>query len=323
MIHLPKRKVSSKVLADQGLYWVVSYLFLLFLLFFLSWCFLTTVFLTLGGFGISSLLAWPFSEPLGKLLCWPLGPFIVLLFPDGVKGFCSDDFPSTFVQLFPVLISSGVCSAFILGVHADHWWVFSDEGFRVKTLLESLLSELSLLPFLEFFEFKLLSEFSLFIVVFVLFELDNDVEDFVGLGFQFIGVHGIEFKRLQSDAEGNLLLFLKLFLGLGHFSSGISTTSSGFLLVSSFLSSLLGFEHFLTLSLGLLKALLLFFGFFCLFLIFFFSELFFLFLLLLVEFLFLLSSDLLPLGLLLLQLCKLLLLGSPGFSPFCDVLFQL
>merc|ERR1719334_1489615 len=105
MIHLPKRKVSSKVLADQGLYlWVVSYLFLLFLLFFfflllfliffLSWCFLTAVFLTLWGFSISSFLAWSFSEPLGKLLCWPLGPFIVLLFPDGVKGFGSDDFPS-------------------------------------------------------------------------------------------------------------------------------------------------------------------------------------------------------------------------------------
>merc|ERR1719228_2363998 len=33
-----------------------------------------------------------------------------------------------------------------IGVHADHWWVFTNEGLWVKTLLQSLLSKLSLLP---------------------------------------------------------------------------------------------------------------------------------------------------------------------------------
>merc|ERR1719508_554276 len=109
-------------------------------------------------------------------------------FPDGIKRFCTDDFPATFIQLLSVVISSGVCSAFIFGVHADHWWVFANKGFWVKTLLQGLLSELSLLPLLQFLQVKFLCEFSLFIVVLVSLKLDNNVEDLVSLRLQLIRV---------------------------------------------------------------------------------------------------------------------------------------
>merc|ERR1719452_127395 len=67
-------------------------------------------------------------RPLGKFLRWSLGPFFVLLFPDGINRFCSDDLPATLIQLLPVVIGSGVSSALILGVHADHWWVFANKS---------------------------------------------------------------------------------------------------------------------------------------------------------------------------------------------------
>merc|ERR1719474_1125316 len=49
-----------------------------FVVFFLCSCFLTTFFLTLWGFSISSFLAGSLTEPLGKFLCWSLGPFFIL-----------------------------------------------------------------------------------------------------------------------------------------------------------------------------------------------------------------------------------------------------
>merc|ERR1712050_660193 len=141
-----------------------------------------------------------------KLLCWPLGPFFVLLFPDGIKRLGSDNLPTTFIQFLSVIIGSGVSSAFIFGVHANHWWVLSNKSFWVKTLLQCLLSELSLLSFLEFLQVKLLGKLPLFIIILVSLKLNNDVEDFSCLSLELIRVHGIKLKGLQSDAEGNLLL---------------------------------------------------------------------------------------------------------------------
>merc|ERR1712050_496742 len=185
-----------------------------------------------------------------KLLRWPLGPLFVLLFPDGIKRLGSDNLPTTFIQFLSVIIGSGVSSAFIFGVHADHWWVLSNKCFWVKTLLQCLLSELSLLSFLEFLQVKLLGKLSLFIIILVSLKLNNDVEDFSCLSLELIRVHGIKLKGLQSDAEGNLLLLLQLLLGLCHFPASIATssTSNRLLLISSFLTSLLGFKHFFSSS---------------------------------------------------------------------------
>merc|ERR1739838_1169197 len=59
--------------------------------------------------------------------------------------------------------------------------------------------------------------------------------------------------------KGNLLFFFKLFFGLGHFSAGIiwSTTSRLLCTSTTFLGSLLGFKHLLTLGFCFFKALLL------------------------------------------------------------------
>merc|ERR1711979_139201 len=185
-----------------------------------------------------------------KLLRWPLGPLFVLLFPDGIKRLGSDNLPTIFIQFLSVIIGSGVSSAFIFGVHADHWWVLSNKSFWVKTLLQCLLSELSLLSFLEFLQVKLLGKLPLFIIILVSLKLNNDVEDFSCLSLELIRVHGIKLKGLQSDAEGNLLLLLQLLLGLCHFPASIATssTSNRLLLISSFLTSLLGFKHFFSCS---------------------------------------------------------------------------
>jgi len=69
--HLIKR---SEVCSEHCLlfFFLLFFLFFLFLLFFiiiiLCWCFLTTILLTLWGLSITSLLAWPLTEPLRKFL---------------------------------------------------------------------------------------------------------------------------------------------------------------------------------------------------------------------------------------------------------------
>merc|ERR1719249_233769 len=61
---------------------------------------------------------------------------------------------------------------------------------------------------------------------------------------------------------GNLLLLLKLFLGLGHFSASIICRASSyrFLLVATILLGLLSFKHLLPGSFSFFKLLLLFFS---------------------------------------------------------------
>merc|ERR1719278_651997 len=167
---LPTRNVS----ADRGfkeavlLLLIVLLLLLLFLLvILLGGSLLATILLTLGCGSISGLLAGPLAEPLGQLLGGPLGPLIELLLPDGVQGLCADDLPATLVQLLPVLVGPCVGPPLVLGVHADHGGVLANKGLRVKTLLQGLLSQLSLLPLLQLLKVVILGDSSLLVVVFV------------------------------------------------------------------------------------------------------------------------------------------------------------
>merc|ERR1712235_155410 len=190
---------------------LIFFLFIIFLLLCsCSFFFLTT----LWGLWVSLLLAWSLSKPLGESSGRSLAPFIVFLFPARFKVFSSDNFPASLIHFLSVIIRSGICSTLILGVHADLWWVLSSKGLWVKTLLKGLSSELSLLSLLELLEVKLLSEFPLLIVIFVSLKLDDDLEELLSLGLDLIRVHGLKFKWLDSDAKGNLLLFLKLLLTL-------------------------------------------------------------------------------------------------------------
>merc|ERR1719151_461369 len=182
--------------------------------------------------------------------------------------------------------------------------VLANKGLRVKTLLQGLLSQLSLLPLLQLLKVPLLVHPLLLVVVLVGLQLDDNVEQLGGLSLQVVGVHGVKLQGLDSDGEGDLLLLLQLLLGLGHLLEGVValSASSGLLGGSASLVSLLGIEHLLPLGLGLFQALLLLLGLSGPLVCLLFPQLLLLFLLGLVELLLLLGPDLLPLGLLLLQL---------------------
>ena len=94
----------------------------------------------------------------GVLTLGPLLPLIVLLLPQSLQVFSSDNLPAlhatfhvnllsqivescpsnkpptnrnatyAFVQLPPVLVCAGVSSALVLGVHADLGWVLASQG---------------------------------------------------------------------------------------------------------------------------------------------------------------------------------------------------
>merc|ERR1711937_916794 len=167
-------------------------LFLLLFFLFFSSSFFGFFFTTLWSLGITSLLAWPLSEPLGEPPCRSLGEFGQLVLPGRFKSFGTKDLSSTFVELLPVSVAPGVCPPLVLGEHSDGGRVLAGEGLRVKTLLDGLVSHLKLLSFSQFFEFVLLILVSLFEVVFVSLEGHNGVPDLVGLGPQFIRVHRLE-----------------------------------------------------------------------------------------------------------------------------------
>merc|ERR1711936_1256103 len=293
-------------------------LLLLFIVLLVSWSSLS-ILLTLWGLGISLLLTGPLTKPLGQLLGGSLGELVVLLLPGGLEVLGSDDLPATLVQLLPVVVGPGVGSALVLGVHADLGWVLASQGLWVKTLLQGLGSQLSLLPLLQFLEIKFLCQLPLLVVVFVSLKLDDGLEEVLNLALQLIRVKSLQLKRLDSDAEGNLLLLLQLLLGLGELLAGVrdGSASHGLLLVQLFcLLGLLGLKHLLPLGFGLLQPLLLLLGFLGLPLSLLLLQLLLLLSLLLVKLLLLLGSDLLPLGLLLLELGELVLFLLPGLSPF-------
>merc|ERR1719365_458561 len=145
---LPTRNVSAdRRFKEAGLLLLIV---LLLLLLFLA------VLLLLRCGSITGLLAGPLPEPLGQLLGWPLGPLLELLLPDGVQGLGTDDLPATLVQLLPVLVGPCVSPPLVLGVHANHGGVLANKGFRVKTLLQGLLSQLGLLSLLQLLKVPLL-----------------------------------------------------------------------------------------------------------------------------------------------------------------------
>merc|ERR1719384_1703863 len=182
--------------------------------------------LALGSLGSSLLLAGPLAEPLGQLLGGSLAPFIVLLLPGGLEVFGSDNLPASFVELLSVIVRSGIGSPLVLGVHADLGRVLSNKSLRVETLFQGLGSELSLLPLLQFLQVQLLGELPLFIVILVSLHLDDGLEELLSLGLEFIGVHLLKGEGLDSDAQSDLLLLLKLLLGLGEFLAGIISRST-------------------------------------------------------------------------------------------------
>merc|ERR1711997_277965 len=140
-------KYSSNI--SLFLFFVVFLLVLLLLVVILLSRGSLSLLLSLRSLGVSLLLAGPLTKPLRQLLGRPLGELVVFLLPGGLEVFSSDHLPATFVQLLPVVVRSGVSSALILGVHADLGWVLASQGLGVKTLLQSLGSQLGLLPLLH------------------------------------------------------------------------------------------------------------------------------------------------------------------------------
>merc|ERR550519_2187055 len=195
-------------------------LLLLFIVLLVSWSSLS-ILLTLWGLGVSLLLAGPLTKPLGQLLGGSLGELVVLLLPGRLKVLGSDNLPATLVQLLPVVVGPGVGSALVLGVHADLGWVLASQGLWVKTLLQGLGSQLSLLPLLQFLEIRFLCQLPLLVVVFVSLKLDDGLEEILNLSLQLIRVKSLQLKRLDSDAECDLLLLLQLLLGLGELLAGV------------------------------------------------------------------------------------------------------
>merc|ERR1719238_2404071 len=168
-----------------------------------------SILLTLWGVGVSLLLAGPLTKPLGQLLGGSLGELVVLLLPGGLEVLGSDNLPATLVQFLPVVVGPGVGSALVLGVHADLGWVLASQGLGVQTLLQSLGSQLSLLSLLQFLEIEFLGEFPLLVIVFVSLKLDDGLEQVLHLGLHLVGVESLQLQRLDSDAESDLLLFLR------------------------------------------------------------------------------------------------------------------
>merc|ERR1712077_142217 len=103
------------------------FLFLLLIVFLLI-LFLLIVLLVIRGLGVSLLLAGPLTKPLGQLLGGSLGELVVLLLPGGLQVLGPDDLPSALVELLPVVVGPGVCSALVLGVHADLGGVLASQG---------------------------------------------------------------------------------------------------------------------------------------------------------------------------------------------------
>merc|ERR1719233_1188682 len=230
---------------------LLLFLFLLILfLLGLSTSLSTSIFLTLRGLRISSLLAWPHAEPLGQLLGGALLELGQLLLPHALQPFGPDDLSTTLVELLPVAIGPGVRPPLVLGEHVDGGGVLLGEGLGVQALLDGLVPQLQLLG--QLLELVVLVQLPLLVVVLVSLQGHDGVPDLVRLPPQLIRVHGVEVEGLDADGQGDLHLLLHLFLGLGHLLAGIHGGASG-LLATLFL----GGEHLLPLPLVVFHLLLL------------------------------------------------------------------
>merc|ERR1719369_2686314 len=145
---------------------LLLFLFILFLLG-LSTSLSTSIFLTLRGLRISSLLAWPHAEPLGQLLGGALLELGQLLLPHALQPFGPDDFSTTLVELLPVAIGPGVRPPLVLGEHVDGGGVLLGERLGVQALLDGLVPQLQLLPLGQLLELVVLVQLPLLVVVLV------------------------------------------------------------------------------------------------------------------------------------------------------------
>merc|ERR1712055_1207856 len=289
----------------------------------------TGLLILIRGLWVASLFAGPLAEPLGQLGLGALQPFIVFLLPEGLEVFCSDNFPTSFVKLPSVFIGSGVSPTLIFGVHANIGWVFTSKSLRIKTLLHGLLPQLLFLSLLELFKVVVLPLLSFLKIVFLGLKSDNGIPKLLGLAGKLVGVHGIDIEGFDSDGEGDFLLFLQLFFGLGHLSACVLDVSTALhfgsttLAACSLLFFFLSLHHGLSLHFCFFEAFLFLFSFLGLLFGLFLAEPLLLFLLLLGQFFLLLGSDLLALGLFFLEPLQFFLLFATLFAPFVDVFPQL
>merc|ERR1712214_160489 len=208
--------------------------------------------LTLGGLGVSLLLAGPHAAPLGQLGLGPLVPLAQLLLPHRLEPLGADDLGAALVQLLPVAVGSGVRPPLVLGEHVDFGRVGAAEGLGVQALFDGLVSELELPPLVELLQLVVLVHSPLLVIVFVSLQLEDCVPDGVGFVLQLVRVHGLEGEGLDADAEGDLHLLLHLLLGLGHLLPGVHGGGLGLLAALLLLSG----HHLLALPLCLLHVLL-------------------------------------------------------------------
>merc|ERR1719397_545517 len=208
--------------------------------------------LTLGRLRISSLFAWPDSEPLWQLLGGTLRKLCELLLPHRLQPLGADNLSSALVQLLAVTVRPGVRPPLVLGEHVDGGGVLLGEGLGVKTLLDGLVPQLQLLPLGQLLELVVLVELPLLVVILVSLQGDNGAPDLVGLVLQLVGVHLTKGQGLDADGEGDLHLLLHLLLRLGHLFASVHGGARRLLA-----SLLLSGEHLLPFPLVLLHLLLL------------------------------------------------------------------
>merc|ERR1711863_121967 len=293
-------------------------IFLLLLVLLLGGLLSSSLLLTLGCLRISSLFAWPNSEPLWQLLGGALRELGELLLPVRLQPLGPDHLGATLVQLLAVAVAPGVRPPLVLGEHPDGGGVLLGEGLGVKTLLDGLVPLLQLLPLSQLLQLIILVKLPLLIVVLVGLELEDCVEDLLSLALQLVGVHAVQVEGLDADSQRNLHLLLNLLLGLGHLFASVHGGTRGLLA-----SLLLGGHHLLPLDLGLLHLLLLDLLLGRLLLGLGLLPGVFLLLLLLSLQPVLLRSDFLPRGLLVLQTLQLCLFFCPLIPPLVDVILQL
>merc|ERR1719480_91940 len=149
---------------------------------------------TLRGLGVTSLLAWPLTEPLGQPGLGPLGPLAVLVLPHLLEPLGPEHLGASLVQLLSLSVCPGVCSPLVLGEHVYPGRVGATEGLGIQTLLDGFISHLQFLSLLKLFHFIVLIQLSLLIVVFVCLKSNNAFPNSSGLGFQLVRVHGIKLE---------------------------------------------------------------------------------------------------------------------------------
>merc|ERR1719443_2352347 len=191
----------STIRKQEDLFLLLFLLVVLLLVELLLGLLLDSLLLTLGGLGVSLLLAWPHSAPLGQLGLGSLGPLSELLFPHGLEPLAANDLGAALVQLLPVAVGPGVRPPLVLGEHVDGGGVGTAEGLGVESLLDGFVSELKLPPLVKLLELVVLVPPPLLEVVFVSLQFNNCVPDGVGLVPQLVRVHGVKGEGLDTDAK--------------------------------------------------------------------------------------------------------------------------